>query len=265
MGLIETKQLTKKYPIDEGFFSEAEDYDVAVRDVSVSVDDGEIFGLVGESGSGKSTLAELLLKLEDPTSGKIFYDGKRIDQLSQREFLSHRKKLQIVFQDPQESFDPRYRIRRSIAEGLVNLTDYNRNERAERIRSMAREVNLGVDLLDKYPHQLSGGQRQRVGIARALVVNPEVVVWDEPTSALDVSIQAQIVNLILDLKEEFGLTYLFISHDMNLVRYVSDRVGVMKDGSIVEVGDADDVYESPRSSYAQKLLDASKKHRPDSV
>jgi peptide/nickel transport system ATP-binding protein len=265
MALIETRKLTKRYSLGGGLFGGETDEDVAVRNVNLSLKEGEILGLVGESGSGKSTLAELLLKLETPTSGEIFFDGKRIDQLSQRQFRPYRKNLQIVFQDPQESFDPRYTIRQGIAEGLNNLTTLDRAERQKRVTSIAEKVNLGRDLLDDHPHQLSGGQRQRVGIARALAVEPDVVLLDEPTSALDVSIQAQIVNLMLDLKADFGLTYLFISHDMNLIRFVSDRVAVMHDGRIVEEGDAESVYESPESDYARKLLSAARKHRPDTA
>jgi ABC-type glutathione transport system ATPase component len=263
--ILETKNLTKKYPIREGLFQSVQDHDVAVRNVDLNVREDNILGLVGESGSGKSTLARLLLKLETPTSGQIFLSNQRIDQLSQRQFRSYRKDIQIVFQDPQESFDPRFTIRRSIAEGLRNLTDLSSSEREDRILEVCREVNLGREVLDKYPHQLSGGQRQRVGIARALVVDPQIIVWDEPTSALDVSIQAQIINLLLDLKEEFGLTYVFISHDMNLVRFVSDRVAVMKDGRIVEEGESRQIYQSPQSQYTQRLLEASKKYRPESI
>ncbi len=265
MPLIETNNLSKHYSFGGGIWGGEDEEDVAVRHVDLRVKQEEVLGLVGESGSGKSTLAQLLLRLESPTSGEIFFRDGRVDNLTQRQFRPRRRDIQIVFQDPQESFDPRYTIRDCIAEGLLNLTDLDRTDRLKRIDSIVDQVNLGRDLLEKYPHQLSGGQRQRAGIARALVVEPEMIVLDEPTSALDVSIQAQIVNLLLDLKAEFGLTYLFISHDMNLVRFVSDRVAVMKDGRIVERGKSSSVYESPQSTYAQKLLKATSKHRPETV
>lgn len=264
MSVLRTENLTRKYPIRGGTFQRVQDYDVAVRDVSLRLESGETLGLVGESGSGKSTLAELLLKLEQPDDGSIYLEGERIDPLSQRAFRPYRRTIQIIFQDPQESFDPRYSVRRCIGEGLVNLTDLSREERRRRVDSIVDRVNLGRGVLEKYPHQLSGGQRQRVGIARALVLEPSILVLDEPTSALDVSIQAQIVNLLLDLKEDIGLTYLFISHDLNLVRYVADRVAVMKDGGIVERGDARRVYDSPGTQYTRELLSAARKHRPES-
>lgn len=260
--ILKTKGLTRRYPIHGGWFRRVVDYDDAVKNVDLDVERGETLGLVGESGSGKSTLAELILKLEQPDSGKIYFRRDRVDDLSGREFRPYRKDIQIVFQDPQESFDPRYTVEDCIAEGLKNLTKMGRLKRRERIEEMLAEVNLGREVLPKHPHQLSGGQRQRVGIARALAVKPKVVVWDEPTSALDVSIQAQIVNLLLDLKEEYGLTYLFISHDLNLVRYVSDRIAVMRNGVIVERGEANRVYNSPKTKYTHELLEAAKKHRP---
>lgn len=263
MTLLRTEDLTKKYSIREGWFQQIKDYDVAVDNVTLSLKEGEVLGLVGESGSGKSTLAELLLKLETPDSGQIFLRGNRIDQLSQRAFRPHRTEVQIIFQDPGESFDPRYSVRQSVAEGLINLTDLTRQERLGRIKSLLGRVNLGLEVLEKFPHQLSGGQRQRVGIARALAVNPDVLVLDEPTSALDVSIQARILNLLLELKKEFGLTYLFISHDLNLIRYISDRITVMKGGQIVEEGDPRAIYESPDTDYTRQLLTAARKHRPN--
>ncbi|MFB6347681.1 MAG: ATP-binding cassette domain-containing protein [bacterium] len=262
MPILETNDLTKKYPIYGGWFRRVQDYDTAVDNVDLTLREKEVLGLVGESGSGKSTLAELLLKLEHPNSGRIYFRGDRIDTLSQRKFRSYRNDIQIVFQDPQESFDPRYTVEDCIEEGLQNLTSLDKAARKRKIRNMIDQVNLGTGVLDKYPHQLSGGQRQRVGIARALVLDPAVIVWDEPTSALDVSIQAQIVNLLLDLKEEFGLTYLFISHDLNLVKYVSDRIAVMNNGTIVERGPANRVYNSPKSKYTHELLEAAEKHRP---
>lgn len=265
MSLLTTDGLTKKYPIRGGWFRRVKDYDRAVVDVDLTLKKGETLGIVGESGSGKSTLAELLLRLEQANSGKIHYRDDRIDDLSSREFHPYRKEIQIVFQDPQESFDPRYTVRDCLEEGLSNLTSLESSERKDRMESVLKDVNLGTETLKKYPHQLSGGQRQRIGIARAIAISPDLLVLDEPTSALDVSIQAQIINLLLDLKEDFGLTYLFISHDLNLIRYVSDRVAVMKEGRIVERGESETVYNSPNSEYTKELIAAAKKHRPQFV
>ncbi len=254
MALLEARNLGKKFPIRSGFFKRVVDYEEAVREVDLEIREGEILGLVGESGCGKTTLARLFLRLLDPTEGRIRFAGERVDSISQRAFRPHRRNLQVVFQDPMESFDPRYRIRSSVEEGMKFLTDWSADRRHRRAVTVMKQVGLPPSMLDRYPHQLSGGQRQRVGIARALSLNPEVLICDEPTSALDVSIQAQIVNLLLDLKQEYGLTYLFISHDLNLVRFMSDRIAVMSSGRIVEKGEADRVYDSPRHSYTKNLL-----------
>lgn len=254
MALIEAENLHKRFPRRSGVFNRVVGYEEAVKGVDLSIDEGETLGLVGESGCGKTTLARLLLRLTAPTEGSIMFRGDRVDQLSQRKFRPYRREIQVVFQDPMESFDPRYRVKTSVEEGMRHLTDWSRTRRRERAREVMDQVGLGSSLLDRYPHQLSGGQRQRVGIARALAVNPRVLICDEPTSALDVSIQAQIINLLLQLKSEYGLTYLFISHDLNLVRFVSDRIAVMSNGRIVERGPANDVYDSPSHDYTKNLL-----------
>ncbi len=254
--VMRTVDLTKRFPVRRGVFRSIVDHETAVRNVTLSVPDGDVLGVVGESGSGKTTLARLLLRLTSPSDGQIYYRGRRVDTLSQRAFRSYRRRIQVVFQDPMESLDPRYRVDQTIDEGMRHLTDWSRGRRRERIRTLVDQMGLGKDVVDKYPHQLSGGQRQRVGIARALAVRPDLVVCDEPTSALDVSIQAQIINLLLDLKEEYELSYVFISHDLNLVRFVSDRVAVMEAGRVVEEGSAARVYERPESEAARRLVEA---------
>jgi len=256
VSLVEVKHLSKKFSVGRSLFFPPEQFNVAVDDVTLHIDRGEIMGLVGESGCGKTTLARILLHLQSPDMGFVKFDGRRIDDLNERQFRPFRKRIQAVFQDPRESLNPRYRIRNSLNEGLKYLCDWSPGRRRERIHNMLGRVGLDTSVLDRYPHQLSGGQRQRVSIARALLPEPEFIVCDEPTSALDVSIQAQIVNLLLELKEEYGLTYLFISHDLNLVRFLGDRIAVMDRGHIVEKGPTEKICSTPTSQKTKRLLDA---------
>ncbi len=218
---------------------------------------GETVGLVGESGSGKSTIGRAIIRLTEPTAGKISYDGTVISTLSQPAFRPYRKKIQIIFQDPYNSLNPRLSIFEIVGEALeIHFPAMTRADRRERVAGLLDQVGLKRDHLDRYPHEFSGGQRQRIGIARALAVNPEFIVCDEPVSALDVSVQAQIVNLLQDLQEELGLTYLFIAHDLAVVEHISDFVLVMNEGKIVEAATAEAIYENPRHDYTRKLLSA---------
>lgn len=256
MALVEVENLTKKFAVGRQLFLAPDEYNIALEDVSLSIQPGEVMGLVGESGSGKSTLARVLLHLVSPDAGQVSFDGDRVDDLSESKFRPYRRRIQAVFQDPRGSLNPRYRVRTSVEEGLRYLTELEAGERLDKVREILSQVGLGESVLDRYPHQLSGGQRQRVCIARALSLEPDFLICDEPTSALDVSIQAQIINLLLELRKKYNLTYLFISHNIKLVRYLSDRLAVMKDGGVVETGETTSVCENPRSKSTEKLLEA---------
>lgn len=228
----------------------------AVDDVSLWIGQGETFGLVGESGSGKSTLGRCIVGLYAPTGGTIRYRGEEL-ALGKRRSHAFRREVQMIFQDPYASLDPRMKVRDIVAEGLdINRLTRTGTERSERVEEALVAVGLNPSHADRYPHEFSGGQRQRVGIARALAVDPVLVVCDEPISALDVSIQAQVVNLLADLQRDRGLTYLFIAHDLAMVRHISDRIGVMHRGRLVEVGASDRVYENPLHPYTRSLLSA---------
>lgn len=228
----------------------------AVDDVSFSIERGETFGLVGESGSGKTTTGRCVLRLIEPTSGRIVFDGRDVLALGARELRAARRHFQIVFQDPYSSLNPRMRVGDIVEEPLVIHRDGTRADRATRVAELFELVGLSRDQLSRYPHEFSGGQRQRIGLARALALNPSFVVLDEPVSALDVSVQAQVVNLLLDLQQQLGLTYLFIAHDLRLVRQVCSRIGVMYRGRLVEVGTAADVFDTAAHPYTKALLSA---------
>ncbi|MDR1650516.1 MAG: dipeptide ABC transporter ATP-binding protein [Synergistaceae bacterium] len=235
----------------------------AVSGVSFYIDEGETLALVGESGCGKSTVGRLALRLLEPTGGSVRFEGTDLGSLSPSELRAIRRKMQIIFQDPYASLDPRMKVYSIIAEPLVTHRVYGAKRETEaRVRELMSRVGLGPEQIDRYPHQFSGGQRQRIGIARALALNPKLVVCDEPVSALDVSIQAQILNLLSDLQEELGLTYLFISHDLGVVRHISDRICVMFLGRLCETGPTEDIFRTPLHPYTKFLLEAVPKPDP---
>jgi len=254
--IIECRKLTKHFTVSQGLFGKPHVVR-AVEEVTLQVNRGETVGLVGESGCGKSTFGRTLLMLLAPTSGDIILDGCNLAKLPERLVRPWRRRMQIVFQDPYSSLDPRMTVERIIAEPLViNGIATSASERKDRVASLLSQVGLHTDCMSRYPHEFSGGQRQRIGIARALAVKPEFIVCDEPLSALDVSIQAQIVNLLLDLRDSLGIGYLFISHDLDVVRFMSERIAVMYLGRLVEVGPAGEVAERPRHPYTRALLDS---------
>ncbi|WP_243297366.1 ABC transporter ATP-binding protein [Bacillus litorisediminis] len=262
-NLVEVKHLKKHFTLKKGFFSKNASVLKAVDDVSFTIKRGETFGLVGESGCGKSTTGRTLLKLYEPTAGQILFDTHPIENLEHKEMLPFRKKMQMIFQDPYASLDPRMTVADIIGDPLDVHHIAKGKERMDRIRELIELVGLKSEHLNRYPHEFSGGQRQRIGIARALAVEPEFIVCDEPISALDVSIQAQVVNMLEELQEKFGLTYLFISHDLAMVRYLSHKIGVMYLGSLVEVAEANELYTNMQHPYTKALLSASLLPDPD--
>jgi len=255
--LLEVNNLKKHFPIKAGILQRTVGHVKAVDGISLHVKKGETLGIVGESGCGKSTAGRTLIRLYDPTEGNIIFKNQDISKMSEKDLRrSVRKNIQMIFQDPYASMNPRKTLKSILSEPMITHNLYDRKGRDEKIAELLERVGFNPSFINRYPHEFSGGQRQRIGIARALALNPELIIADEAVSALDVSIQAQIINLMKDLQDEFGLTYIFISHDLSVVRHISDRVGVMYLGKMMEMAPKADLYEEPLHPYTQALLSA---------
>ena len=254
--LVKVKDLKKYFTVEAGMFSKKKGYVHAVEDVNFEIYRRETLGLVGESGCGKTTLGRLVIRLLEPTNGEVYFEDKNIFKLKPEELRNLRKRMQIIFQDPDASLNPRMKVMDIISEPLTTQGELNRKEKLERVKELMSIVALRETYMSRYPHQMSGGQKQRVGIARALALNPEFIVCDEPVSALDVSIRSQILNLLNKLQNKFNLTYLFISHDLSVIKHVSDRIGVMFLGKIVELGTTEKIFEHQLHPYTKFLLSA---------
>ncbi|WP_141522927.1 ABC transporter ATP-binding protein [Bacillus wiedmannii] len=264
-NLIEVRNLKKYFPIKKGLFGRKIEQLKAVDDLSFTIKKGETFGLVGESGCGKSTTGRSIIRLHDVTSGNILFDGKDIASLKEIELKEYRKRMQIIFQDPYASLNPAMNVFQIISEPMNIHGTYEKEEQKEIILDLLKKVGLKEEHLYRYPHEFSGGQRQRISIARALSVKPDFILCDEPISAPDVSVQAQVVNMLQDIQEETGVTYLFIAHDLSMVRHISDRIGVMYLGNIVEIADSEDLYTKPAHPYTQALLSSMPEPDPTST
>jgi oligopeptide/dipeptide ABC transporter ATP-binding protein len=262
-SLISIKNLVKYFPIKKGVFRSTVGWIKAVDKISFDIYSGETLGLVGESGCGKSTTALTILRLEEPTSGEVFFQGENITSVNKKQMRKYRKDLQIIFQDPYSSLDPRMKIKNIIAEGLAAHNLLDSRTRMQRVGELLERVGIPADYMGRFPHEFSGGQRQRIGIARALALNPKMIICDEAVSALDVSIRSQIINLFKELQSEFNLTYLFIAHDLSVIKYISDRVAVMYLGKIVEIAPKDIFFKNTLHPYAIALVSAVPVPNPD--
>ncbi|MGV8980572.1 ABC transporter ATP-binding protein [Clostridium sp.] len=254
--LIEVKDLKKYFPTKNTYGTKEKKYVKAVDGVTFDIKKGETFGLVGESGCGKSTLGRTISRLYNVTSGKVIFDGKDISEFNKKQLKPYRKRMQVVFQDPYSALNPYMNIAEIIDEPLRIHTGFSKEERSEKIRIILEKVGMKKDDMEKFPYEFSGGQRQRIGIARALSIEPDFILCDEPISALDVSIQAQVVNLLEDFREEMGLTYLFVAHDLSMVRHISNRIGVMYLGRLVEICESNMLYKNPLHPYTKALFSA---------
>ncbi|MBP5594128.1 MAG: ABC transporter ATP-binding protein [Pseudobutyrivibrio sp.] len=263
--LIKIENLSKSFTVNRIIFGSKKEIVKAVDNVSFEIGKGETFGLVGESGCGKSTLGRVVIRMLEPTEGNIIYDGVDISKIKGKELKKIHEKMQIIFQDPYSALDPHMSVKEIMNENLSLVGNLSDKDKEEKIISLLNKVGLSESDMYKYPNEFSGGQRQRIGIARALACNPEFILCDEPISALDVSIQAQVINLLSDLQKEFGLTYLFIAHDLNMVRHISDKIAVMYLGKIVEIGDSDEVYFNPKHPYTKALLQSVPGIEPENI
>ena len=246
--VLSAKHIVKQFPASHGRTL------TACNDINLNVYKGKTLGIVGESGCGKSTFVRMVISLDKPTSGEILYHGKNLADLSKKETWLNRQNMQMVFQDPLASFDPKMKIVDILTEPLINFGKLKKSEKEAKARELLEMVELPGDFVDRYPHNMSGGQRQRISIAQALITNPGFIIADEPVSALDVTIQAQIMELLQKLQEEMNLSYLFISHDINVVYHMCDRIMVMKDGRVIEIGETEDIFHDPKEAYTKSLL-----------
>lgn len=262
-SLLEIKNLVKYFPIKKGVFKRTVGWVKAVDDVTFKVYEGETLGLVGESGCGKTTTALTILRLEEPTKGQVIFEGRDITKMKKSDMRKERKNMQIIFQDPYSSLNPRMKIKDIIAEGMLTHKMVNNTQKYKRVKELLEKVGIPAEYMDRFPHEFSGGQRQRIGIARALALEPKIIMCDEAVSALDVSIRSQIINLLKDLQKEFNLTYLFIAHDLSVIKYISDRVVVMYLGKIVEIADKKELFADTMHPYTQALISAVPVPNPD--
>lgn len=263
MVFLKINHLKVYYPVRGGFFKRIIDYVIAVDNLSFQIAQGETYGLVGESGCGKSTTGRAITGLTKTTAGEIFFEDKDLTKMSRHDIRNYRKDIQMIFQDPYSSLNPRKRVLDIVAEPLRNFERLSPKEEKSKVGNLLEKVGLNFEVIYKYPHEFSGGQRQRIGIARALALKPKLIIADEPVSALDVSVQAQVLNFMQDIQNEFKLSYLFISHDLGIIRHMCDRIGIMYRGQMVEEGTSQDIYENPQHIYTKRLIAAIPEINPE--